>query len=85
MVAPIDPNDLVTLDDHTPDHWPLALSLWGWPFQQQLAQLKARNGALLTEWLEEDAARQRDAIELDLNNSYGQFNVLRHSRSGVVH
>ncbi len=25
------------------------------------------------------------AIKLDLNNSYGQFNVLRHSGSGVVH
>ena len=25
------------------------------------------------------------AIELDLNDSYGQFNILRHSSSGVVH
>jgi hypothetical protein len=27
----------------------------------------------------------RGAIALELTDTYGQFNVLRHSRSGVVH
>ncbi len=55
---PFDPNDRVT---HTPDHGPLALSLWV-AFQQQLAQLKARSAVLLQVWEAEDAQRQRDAI-----------------------
>jgi len=38
MAEPFDPNDRVTRNEHTPDHWPLALSLWV-AFQQQLAQL----------------------------------------------
>ena len=48
---PFDPNDRVT---HTPDHGPLALSLWV-AFQQQLAQLKAETEALLKGWDAEDA------------------------------
>ncbi|GGX89877.1 hypothetical protein GCM10007160_16610 [Litchfieldella qijiaojingensis] len=31
------------------------------------------------------SAKATGAIELDLNDSYGQFNVIRHSGTGVVH
>ncbi len=47
-----------TRHPHTPDHWPLALSLWV-ACQQQLAQLKAENEALLKAWDAEDAERRQ--------------------------
>ncbi len=55
------PNDHITRAPHTPDHWPLALSLWV-AFQQQLDQLRAEHDVLLKAWEAEDAACQRDAI-----------------------
>ena len=61
MAEKLDPNDRVTRDEHTPAHWPLAPSLWV-AYQQQLAQLKARNAALLQAWEAEDRLRQRDAL-----------------------